>query len=386
MLYFYRFLRGYIKIAIIGDYTEKALNLCAANKISFWNSKIIKNGIETCIFIKDFSALRNIMRGSKLRVHILEKRGLPIKLYKNRKRYGLYIGAVWLFIFLKFMSGFIWIIDVEGNNKTETYDILSACKKIGITEGIKKDSINPKIKREELLLEIDTLAWAALNIEGSRLTVNVSEIEPRPNSDASPTNLLASADGIIKRIDITSGNCLVKTGDTVKKGDVLVSGIIETALGTRFVKSSGSIIAETTRSLTAEQNYTYIKEYETGKIRHRSVLELFTLKIPLYLGNVTEDYNEEQKINNLKLFENTLPIKIYRKEFRIKRKEKITLNDTEISSLLKENIEKQLAEKGVKDYTLVSEKTEPTDNGIKTEVLVKSTENIAESSKILISE
>lgn len=386
MLYFYRFLRGYIKIAIIGDYTEKALNLCAANKISFWNSKIIKNGIETCIFIKDFSALRNIMRGSKLRVHILEKRGLPIKLYKNRKRYGLYIGAVWLFVFLKFMSGFIWIIDVEGNNKTETYDILSACKKIGITEGIKKDSINPKIKREELLLEIDTLAWAALNIEGSRLTVNVSEIEPRPNSDASPTNLLASADGIIKRIDITSGNCLVKTGDTVKKGDVLVSGIIETALGTRFVKSSGSIIAETTRSLTAEQNYTYIKEYETGKIRHRSVLELFTLKIPLYLGNVTEDYNEEQKINNLKLFENTLPIKIYRKEFRIKRKEKITLNDTEISSLLKKNIEKQLAEKGVKDYTLVSEKTEPTDNGIKTEVLVKSTENIAESSKILISE
>ena len=102
MLYFYRFLRGYIKIAIIGDYTEKALNLCAANKISFWNSKIIKNGIETCIFIKDFSALRNIMRGSKLRVHILEKRGLPIKLYKNRKRYGLYIGAVWLFVFLKF--------------------------------------------------------------------------------------------------------------------------------------------------------------------------------------------------------------------------------------------------------------------------------------------
>lgn len=386
MLYFYRFLRGYIKIAIIGDYTEKALNLCAANKISFWNSKIIKNGIETCIFIKDFSALRNIMRGSKLRVHILEKRGLPIKLYKNRKRYGLYIGAVWLFIFLKFMSGFIWIIDVEGNNKTETYDILSACKKIGITEGIKKDSINPKIKREELLLEIDTLAWAALNIEGSRLTVNVSEIEPRPNSDASPTNLLAAADGIIKRIDITSGNCLVKTGDTVKKGDVLVSGIIETALGTRFVKSSGSIIAETTRSLTAEQNYTYIKEYETGKIRHRSVLELFTLKIPLYLGNVTEDYNEEQKINNLKLFDNTLPIKIYRKEFRIKRKEKITLNDTEISSLLKKNIEKQLAEKGIKDYTLVSEKTEPTDNGIKTEVLVKSTENIAESSKILISE
>ena len=386
MLYFYRFLRGYIKIAISGEYTEKALNLCAANKISFWNSKIIKNGIETCIFIKDFAVLRNIMRGSKLRVHILEKRGLPIKLYKNRKRYGLYIGAVWLLIFLKFMSGFIWIIDVEGNDKTKTYDILPACKKIGITEGIKKDSINPKIKREELLLEIDTLAWAALNIEGSRLTVNVSEIEPRPNSDASPTNLLASADGIIKRIDITSGNCLVKTGDTVKKGDVLVSGIIETALGTRFVKSSGSIIAETTRSLTAEQNYTYIKEYETGKIRHRSVLELFTLKIPLYLGNVTEDYNEELKINNLKLFDNTLPIKIYRKEFRIKRKEKITLNDTEISSLLKENIEKQLAEKGIKDYTLVSEKTEPTDNGIKTEVLVKSTENIAESSKILISE
>ena len=65
-----------------------------------------------------------------------------------------------------------------------------------------------------------------------------------------PTNLKAAADGIIKRIDVTSGNCIVKVGDTVAKGDILVSGMEERADGTKFVHSAGRVTAVIEREVT----------------------------------------------------------------------------------------------------------------------------------------
>lgn len=386
MLRFYRFLRGYLKIEIKGEYSEKALNLCAANRITLWNSRIIKNGIETCIYIKDFWDFRKVMRGSSLRVRIIEKKGVPIKLYKHRKRKGLYAGVVLLFIFLKVMSGFIWVIDVEGNKSTKTEDIISACKEIGITEGISKDKINPKVQREELLLQLNTLAWAALNVEGSRLTVNVSEIKKADMPQNLPTNLKAKADGIIKSINVTSGNCLVKLGDTVKQGDILVSGVIEASDGTRFVHSLGSITAETTRSITVEREYEYKKEYETGKVKKRFALEIFSLKLPLFLGNETEEYNSCVRAKQLKIFDKSLPIKIHTKKYFFKRYEKQTLSREKLIKMLKNDLKKELKKLDITEYEILKESLTDKENGIKIETIVRATEKIAVEERILVSD
>lgn len=382
MLWLYRYLRGYLKIEIIGDYSEKALNLCAANRISLWDSAIIKNGIVTRILIKDFKKFRNIMRGSGLRAHITEKNGLPIKLYKNRNRNGLFLGLVGLLVFLKIMSGFVWVIDVEGNSITKTEDIISACREIGITEGISSKKINPKIKREELLLKLDTLAWAALNIEGSRLTVNVTEIKEEGGSENLPANLKAKTDGIIKHIDVSSGCCVVKIGDTVAEGDILVSGVLEASDGTRFVHSSGSIIAETRRALTVERDYEYIKEYETGDSKKRAALEFFTIKIPLFIGNETKKYNDELRTTQLKLFGKSLPVRLHSKIYRYKTEEKITLGREKIEEMLKEDLKRELKKAEVNEYQILSESFENTDKGMKLNAIVKAFEDIATADKL----
>lgn len=385
VLWLYRFLRGYLIIEIKGEFSEKVLNLCAANRITLWNSRIIKNGIETCIFIKDFWNFRSIMRGSKLRVHIIEKKGVPIKLYKNRGRTGLYVGVVLLFVFLRVMSGFIWTIDVEGNEITKTEDIIAVCEKIGITEGMRSSKIKPKVQREQLLLELDSLSWAALNVEGSRLTVNVSEIREEDKSKGLPTNLKARADGIVKKINVTAGYCIVKPGDTVKQGDILVSGVIEASDGTRFVRSAGSITAETTRSITLERKYEYIKEYETGAVNSRSVLEIFALKLPLFLGSETQKYNSEITVKQLKLFGKSLPIKIYNKKYRIKKEEIRTLSKEKLAEMLETDLKNELKSMDINEYKILSKEIFDTQSGLKINFLVSAVEDIAIEEKMIIS-
>ena len=92
MLWLYRYLCGYLKVIIKGEFNENILNICAVNGIIIWKSKLIKKNIETHILIKDFKKLRKLMRGSNTRIHILKKTGLPFKLNRNKDRFGLLFG------------------------------------------------------------------------------------------------------------------------------------------------------------------------------------------------------------------------------------------------------------------------------------------------------
>lgn len=384
MIWLYRFLRGYVTVGFYGDFAEKILNLCVSHRISIWNSRLCKNGIETNIYVKDVRTLRKIVRKSGVKVKILKKAGLPFKVSRNKKRAGLFLGAVLFFLFLEFMSGFIWNIEIIGNSKVETEEILDLCREIGIYEGVRADSIDAKISREKLLLKSQKLAWASLNVEGSRLTVNVTEITDASKDNELPCNLKASADGIIKKIDVTAGNCIVKVGDTVKAGDVLVSGVVEKADGTQFVHSAGVINAESTSIFKAEGKYEKKVKEKTGKIKSKYALEFFTVKIPLFLGSESGDFETELFVKQAKLFGKKLPVRLYERKFMYCKNVTYKLSEESLTEELKKQIIKQIKSEKTEDYTLSDFETQKTNDGIILSVKVKSTENIATEDTILI--
>lgn len=384
MLKIYRYISGYLRVIFYGEFTEKIFNLTAKNRITLWDSKLVKKGIETSVSVKDFKRLPDIIRSSGIRVHIIKKCGLPFKTHKNRKRVGLVIGFALLIFILKFMSGYIWIIDVVGNEKVPTKEILSACEAVGIKDGIRKNRINTKIKREELLLQIDTLSWASLNIEGSVLTVNVSEIKKVDEDNSCSCNLKAKADGIIEKIDVTSGNCVVKTGDTVKKGDILVSGILEKLNGTEFVHSAGTVTAVTQRSITVEEDYKTVIETENGKSKTKKVLEFFGVKIPLFLGKETSTYKSTLKEKPLSVFGRVLPITIYSKEFNFTDKYEYTRSYDEVCAKLEEKVGDNLKLEGVNEYKIIRCDFAQKENAVSLTAIVSATENIVYREALLI--
>lgn len=372
MLWFYRFLVGYLRVIFYGEAYEKILNLTAYNRITLWNSQLVKGGLESNITVKDFRALKEIIRGKGIRVHILKKIGVPFWIQKNRIHSGLLIGFAIFIAFLEFMAGFIWIIDVEGNSKVATEEILTLCESVDIRRGVMSDSINPKNRREKLLLKTDKLAWVSLNVEGSRLTVNVSETKNAEKEEL-PCNLVATADGIVKKIDVKSGNCLVKVGDTVKKGDVLVSGIIERADSTQFVVSQGEIIADTKTEIAIDGEYVKIVNRENGEKIKKSVLEIFSLKLPLFLGSETKEYNSTLNSKNIRLFGSDLPIIIHTREFRFTESQEICLSRDELTEELIGKIKQQM---GTEKFKIENEEFTETANGLLFRALISAEQNI----------
>ena len=54
MLYLYRLAVGYLRVLFYGDNSERILDLTAKNRITLWDSRLVKNGIESSITVKDF--------------------------------------------------------------------------------------------------------------------------------------------------------------------------------------------------------------------------------------------------------------------------------------------------------------------------------------------
>ena len=380
MLYLYRFFCGILEVEFFGIYPEKIINLCAKNRIAVWNVHYGNEKIRLFITVKDFKRLPKILKRSGLRLHILNKTGFPFFINRYKRRFGIFAGIVIFFAVLQFMSGFIWIIEVEGNKTVTDREILAICEEIGIKIGVKRNSIDTKNTPQDLLLKTDKLSWGSFNIEGCKLTVNVTEIVPKTEDNTVATNLKAAKDGIIEKIDVTSGNPVVKVGDIVKKGDLLVSGITETMRDTKFVHSIGTVTAKTEETITLFEPFIKKTETLTGKTAKRRVLEIFGIKIPLYIGKEKGNFKTETDCKNLKLLSQNIPIKIYTKKFIFVKKENLTRDYNELCQQLRERLEK---ESKTKNFNVKTKDLTQNEKGVTLTAVVTKTEDITYSENLI---
>ena len=377
MFFIYRFRRGFLRIEIRGDIAEALLNICAKNGIPLWSIKRRGSVIRSFISVSDFRRLPRLIAGSGLRVHILARYGLPFFTERYKERLGIPVGAALFFVFLTFMSGFVWSVGIEGNGDIPKEELIAECRELGIYEGMRKSDISPAGAKLQLLLRDNRLSWCAFNIEGCYLTVDVTEAKKKEEDNSVPTNLKAAADGIIKRIDVTSGNCIVKVGDTVAKGDILVSGIEERADGTKFVHSAGRVTAVTEREITVTAKYKQKTAVLTGKKKTKRVLSVFGLKIPLYLGSESKPYRATTNKKVLKLFGRELPVALYEKRFEFtdeteKNFDRASL-EAELDRLFSEQVKLEISG----DFTVKNREIDEIQGGLRLKSAVSAEENIA---------
>ena len=96
-------------------------------------------------------------------------------------------------------------------------------------------------------------------------------------------NLVASRDGQIEVLEVYEGIAMVSRGDTVQKGDLLVSGAIPSEqVGTRYVASDARILARTWKTGTIEAKRVATAQWPTGRQQMRHTLLIGDFSINLY--------------------------------------------------------------------------------------------------------
>ena len=137
MLRLFRYLRGYIIIVFSGENAEKILNICANNGLNIWGMICKKGCITAKMDIGSFKELRTLRRGTKTKIKIIKKCGLPFFTEKYKHRIGFVTGALLFLAVLQLLSNYIWSIEVNGNKRITEKEIISMCGEMGIKTGIK---------------------------------------------------------------------------------------------------------------------------------------------------------------------------------------------------------------------------------------------------------
>lgn len=323
-----RLLRGCVYVRFSGDNPERMLTLLSRSRFNFWGIKRFGAAIQVCMYAPDFKKLRKLRGNSGIKVHIAGRRGLPFILRRYRHRSGLAVGFALFLLLNAVASMFIWNIRVEGNNKLTEGEIRGYLADIGIREGSLSRNVDCETARLKLAIMSDTISWASLTIEGSQLIVAVSEREPIDKTDTTPCNLVASRNGVIDEIHALTGVTAVKVGDTVTKGQLLVSGVVEYSTGSsKFLAAKGDVFAITTRDITVTQPYKVTRTQRTGRVKKRSVLSFFTLNVPLYVGDIKFPYEKTVQTHFISTDSAYLPIRLTTASFFETEEVQITLTE-----------------------------------------------------------
>ena len=174
-----------------------------------------------------------------------------------------------------FLSRFVLVVEVTGNERVPTAVILSQLQRAGVRPGAYGPAIREREAASNALLGLPELSYLAVNIYGTRAEIIVREVEKAPEllEEDVPADIVAAADGIIEDIQTDAGRAMFQDGDVVAKGETLISGVLDLKepeggtvdLGSLVVHAAGNVTARTWRTLEETIPLTSrVKEY-TGE-------------------------------------------------------------------------------------------------------------------------
>lgn len=280
-----RLILGFVEFEASGGFAERFLNLCTINGITLWN--VINDGVKVkaCTDIKSYKTIRKSARNSGMKIKIVKKRGLPFFLKNNKARVGVLVGALLATAFLGFSSCIIWDVEISGNNYLKQDVLFESLTENGLRVGAFKSNIDTAVLEKNLLKEYPELSWVSVNIFGTKAVLEVKENIRKPDiiDSKTPTNVIAGKDGQIVLVQGYNGTNMVKEGDVVVKGELLISGITLMTDGSeKLVHSFGKVLASTITELKSESCIVK-KESVLKNVRVKYQIHVLGVDIPLFV-------------------------------------------------------------------------------------------------------
>lgn len=388
-----RWLCGYFEFSVNGRFPERFLNLASRNGVNLWNMTGEKESIKAKAKIVDAGLISTFARKTGTELTVIREYGLPHLCAKYKERAGLLAGLILGSLLCAYLSGFVWSIRINAPEGINEYEIRSELRELGLYEGIRFDRSDISELEMQLKIKDKRISWLSINEFGTALSVEISpKEEAEKNSDKDKnavSNLKSTADGTITKIKVRKGKATVQIGDGVRKGQLLVSGIVEYTDGSSLLTDcDGEIYAETSSRIIFElPKNTEILQTDENYIFKREI-NILGIQIPLSVcGNPDGSYVRTTHNYKLTFGGNDIPVGIKEEVWQkydkvstdIKKEEaeKILENRRKLYELfLVGNSEKQILER--------SENLTETDDSYVLTVNYEIEENICEKSYIEI--
>lgn len=233
--------------------------------------RIRPNAVTFSCETSSFAALKELALARGFAVSVLPPKGLSLKLERIRARRAAVITAAVFFILLVFSLQFVWRIEIIGAG-SYIGEVRAYLAQAGIHTGMRRSDIDITTLCDALTWRLPQVAWVRAEHQGLALLIEITQGIPQPGvEDVGTTgNIIAGRDGIIESLSVYAGTPAVKIGDTVKRGDLLISGYEKRESGVTVpVRARGTVKARTYVSESAVLAGSSYRSERTGRSTSR---------------------------------------------------------------------------------------------------------------------
>ncbi len=183
-----------------------------------------------------------------------------------RRRWGIPLGLLLMLAVILTLYQFVWRVDIKGAGPYAG-DVSIFLAEEGLGLGTPKARINAEELTRKLNHRYPAVAWFSLYVHDVTLMVDCTLGVPAPDMEpVNPGDLVAARDGIVEQIRVYAGTAAVKTGDIVRKGQVLIRGQERIAdEAQRDVAAQGVVMARCWTRVQVALPIREVKSQATGR-------------------------------------------------------------------------------------------------------------------------
>jgi similar to stage IV sporulation protein len=343
------YLRGQVEVEIEGAFPERFFNLCSQRGVAFWDLKRLDDArLRARMHLFGYRRAQECAGQALCTLTLIRRRGAPVLWRYFKKRSALLVGALAGVAALLFLSRFVWEFEVLGNRAVESDAILRHLAELGVKPGVYGPSVDIETVKNEMLLRVGELSWLTVNIRGSRAVVEVRERAPKPEVRPDvPCNVVAARDGVVTRVETLAGAPQVAPGQTVTRGQLLVSGVVDSQrVGARFLRAQARVFARVWYDMTAVTPLQTAEKHYTGRVAKRRTLVVagYRTKISVLGFKFFKKYDKVIKTSTLRLpFGGALPVSLVTETFREYTTRTVSRDREAAAALLREALKRRLA-------------------------------------------
>lgn len=271
-----RYLQGQTRLRLTGASPEDCLNALAKDGILF-EQLSREDALHFSLTLKARDAERAECIAEKCfcEAEVIHRSGARFDAKRAIKRPVLLFGLLLCLLLSFYLQAYVWVIEVDGCETLPDERLLRTLTELEVCVGTRTETIDLQKIRTELLKQLPELSWVAVNRSGGRICVLACAREETKSNEPpyAAADLVAVRDGVITHANVSEGMRLFSVGESVREGQVLVSGFEDYGLCLKGVCASGEVYGQTWHTGTLViPSFTMKKSYTGRTWTHRTLI------------------------------------------------------------------------------------------------------------------
>ena len=334
--------RGTISMRVICSDTAALLNEARKQGIVCRDISHTDGGFDCILLRRDYECFLDICEDMGAECDIIGTAGLFPYLTRYRHRTGILAGFVLAAALVLFMYNTVLKIEIYGCETIPEEKITELLYENGITYGCFIPSLDFQQTAARILSGRKDIAWITIRHSGCRVCVELKEmtVSPKIERRYGPSNIIARYDAQITEVTVHSGMLVPMVGEGVKKGSVIVSGVIPDKFGkTILTRSMGSVKGIYKDKITLTQPLIFNKRVPSGRTLTRRSILFWGRRVPLFSGEVDGDCTVISDTKYLSALTMTFPVGVETEEYVFYDTVEQTVTEDEAYIILEQQLE-----------------------------------------------